>query len=484
MISKILSFVIALKRYWKELLFFSAIFITYSICTSPGFTWACLDNDFFNFVWAAKFLATPHFPGYPLQTFFNIVFIRIPIGTEGWRLAWFSSTLPAVISCILVYLIVKKQTNNRWSPYVASVALAGCNVFISQAIVAESYSFAIMVMLSVYLAYIYKKEKTIAILAGLGLGTHPIAIPAMAMMGITGVRKRWWWIPIVIFVGLYSWCILRNDAYVPWMPEAWKIFTNDCGNLPLVSLPERLRDTAVLLCCGFGLSLIPSAIYLFSDFKKSWLLLWSMVFPVTYWMFNSTEVTIRHFLFAFPFIAIAAGLGMDKVKVKSWLIFGCSAILLLIMPFFYDIGVNLDTSLGAQKYYDEIQNCPKGSVVTNIIVIAKTNAVGSDERTQIPIWILNRLGMMNVVDLDGIKYLDLSANGENYRRSLREKYGFQTPVFLVLDMGGGTDYHIPIREAPLYKMIVLFAQSNPDVTVYYTEVPEEDPMMRIIKIAE
>ena len=171
-----------LRKYWKEILFFGVIGAVYSICTTPAYTWACLDNDLFNFVWAAKFVATPHLPGYPLKTLLDILFIRIPLGTEGWRLAWFGSTVPSIISCILVFLIVRKLTINRWSPYVASASLAGCGAFFAQSIIPEEYAFSIVCMLATYWVFVSRKEKTTALLAGLAAGTHPFVFPAVFFM--------------------------------------------------------------------------------------------------------------------------------------------------------------------------------------------------------------------------------------------------------------------------------------------------------------
>lgn len=465
-----------LIKYWKEFLFFGLIFSIYTVCTSPGYTWACLDNDCFNFVHAAKFIGTPHVPGYPLQTIISLAIINIPIGMEGWRLAWFLSAIPSLISCILVFVIVKKLTNNLWSPWIATVALAGNNVFLAQSIIPEIYIFSITCMLATYWAFINKKEIWTASLAGFTAGTHPFLFFPVALMTFWGVKKRWWWIPVVISVGLYSYCLLRNDVFLGFTPYALELFWGDYGNLALSQFMYRLRDTGIILCVGFGLTLIPASLYL-ADIKQSWRYWLFLIIPLFYWFTNNTEVTYVHFLLIFPWIAISAGLGLDKIKIKPALIFAVSLILLLIMPFFYDIGNNMDEDLSAQKFYDDLKTVPDGSIITDIIFIEGSQITGADERTMVAVWIANKENDHQLVDLNIAKYLNYGELGEAYRSDLRDK-GLNTPVFAILTINGRPN--MPLIEAPLYGFLMEIKKANPDRRIYYTLIPERKPMNRIL----
>lgn len=466
-----------IKKYWKEILFFSIIATVYTICTSPGFTWSCMDNDVFNFVWAAKFVATPHLPGYPLKTLFDVLSIRIPIGMEGWRLAWFGSTVPAIISCVLVFAIVRKLTDNKWSSYVASVSLAGCGAFFSQAIIPEVYVFTIMCMLAAYLAFVSKKEKMVALLAGLTAGVHPFAFPSVFFMVFFGVRKRWWWIPVLISIGLYSYCILRNEAYVPYFPFAADKVWIDFGGLSVGQFIYRLRDTAILLCVGFGLSLIPAFMFL-KDIRRSWMMWLSMIIPISYWMTTNVEVTYVHFLIALPWVAISAGLGLDRIKIKPALIFGVSSVLLLIMPFSYDIGNTMDKNLSAQSFYDSLENIPDGSIVMNMVYVEKTGDAAIDERSDIAILVFNREERKRLISLNMAKYLSLGEEGDEYRKLLRDEYDINTPIAMVLTVNSSSSSSIDFKAAPLLSIMKMIAEENPDRKVYYSSVTEENPMDR------
>ena len=449
-------------------MFFGLILGIYSVCTNPGFSWSCMDNDCFNFAYAARYGTTETYPGYPLYCMLAVLVSRIPLGSEAWRLGWFLSTIPAVIDCILIFLIVEKQTINRWSPWVASAALAGSNIFLAQSIVIKVYPFCIMFILATYLAYLSKKEKTLAVWAGLTACTHPLLLPAAGMMGITGVRKRWWWIPVAIVIPLFLYCIIRTPSFIPFFPTSFSKVVSDCGNLPLESLPERLRDTGILLCCGLGLSLIPAFAYL-KDFRRSWLLWGSMVLPFTYWIFNMTEITYVHFLFCFPFLAIAAGLGLDEVKIKPLLIFSVSIILLLLMPFCYDIGNNMDKSLSAQKFYEELQQLPDKTVISDVFLY-ENDKIGLDGKINNLVYWMNKKDGRNLFFLDSLLYY----RNAGYRKVFEDQ-GWTTPEDLKW-----TAVVAPY-EAPLYVICVL-AKANPDVKFYYMRIPEDECMTRILNL--
>jgi hypothetical protein len=466
-------------KFWKEIIFFSIIATVYFYCTAPGYTWSNLDNDCFNFVYAAKFFGTPHVPGYPSYVLPSILAIRFPWGMDGWKMAFFMSSIPALLSCIFIFLAVKKQTTNKWSPYIASISLAGCNLFMSQSVIIDVYSFCIMAITASYLAYVYKKEKTLAILLGFVIGTHPILFPVGIAMGIMGVRKRYWWIPFVIAIPLYVYCLAQNPAYGPFVPSAFGQFFTQCGDIMLSDLPNRLRDTVILLCCGFGLAIIPAFLYL-KNFNKTWLLWLGLLLPATYWMFNATEVTMVHLLLGFPFIAIAAGLGMDQVKIKPIFIFAVSFILLIIMPFFYAVGRTCDENLGAQSFYDQLKTIKDGHAFTNVIRIDNTDRIGLDERCSIALWIIDKESKKNIIDLSVDKYMSLDENGEKYRQELRDDYGVSTPVFAMLIVNSEQFTSLPMKESPMYSVALAFAESNPNLDVYYSTIPEDRPMERIL----
>ena len=194
---------------------------------------------------------------------------------------------------------------------------------------------------------------------------------------------------------------------------------------------------------------------------------------------NTTEVTYVHFLLAFPWIAIAAGLGLEKIKIKPIFIFAVSLILLLMMPWFYDIGNTMDQNLSAQKFYEALRSLPDGAIVSNMICIEKTGALGIDERSGIAIMVLNKDEKRKIIALNEGPYLSLDETGEAYRRALREQYGINTPIAAVLAVNPyGMEATMSMKNAPLYSVTKMIAEENPDRKVYYSSVPEENCMDR------
>lgn len=465
-------------RYWKLILLFGGILAIYTICCSPAFTWAGLDTDCFNFVHAAKFMKTPHAPGYPTWTLLAIVADRIPLGSEGWRLSFFMSVLPLLATCALVFLIVRKLTTSKWAPYVATLALAGCNAVLMQSIIPEVYAISMLCMTATFAAYVWRKEKLCATCTGLTAGTQVLLIPAAVLL-LWKCGRRYWYIPLSITVGLYSYIILSNPHYIGFMPFLTSYVWGQT-NMALSAIPERTRDFFILLCTGFGLALLPAILWL-KDIKRSWVLWAISSIPVIFFFSTYTPVTYAHMVMAFPFLAVAAGLGIEKLKFHPAPVLIVSAILLAIMPFHYDIGNNLDRELSAQRFYEEMQGLPENSLVLNYVIIEEWDASGIDERVAVPTMILNELDGVERIPINLMAYTTLDWKGENYRKSLRE-LGLKTPIFAIgfLAREGVEEIDLtkPAESSPYHQYALAIAQANPDRETHYFMIPKHNIMCR------
>lgn len=461
------------RKHWKELLLFGTIATVYGICTAPGFSWVGMDNDCFNFAFAAMFQKTPHIPGYPVHTFITTATMLLPFGNEGWKIAFFGSAIPSIITCILVFIVVRKQTTNKWAPYIATVGLAGCNAFLMQSIIAEVYATASLFLVATYTAFVFDKEKTTAVLAGLTFGTHWLIAPGAAMLVFLSVRKRYWAIPVAIAVGLYSYCFAVNSLflanYIPISTGLWGLF----GSAPLSYLPTKLGHTAVLLTCGFALTLIP-AIWHLKSFRNAWILWGMMITPFMFWLTSSTPVSYVFFQMVFPIIAIAAGLGIAKIKLRPEPILAVSALLLLIMPAFFDIGRTLDGDLSAQKAFDDLANIPEGSVVLNLIIVEGNINCGIDERVSVATLVYSLHTGRKLIPIDLGKYVRLDDFGEAYRAQLRNQTGLKTPIFALFVWGDTTQ----VTQTLTYRHAQALVKENPDVKFYYSIIPVDKCMNR------
>lgn len=461
------------RKYWKELILFGVIATVYGICTAPGFSWAGIDNDCFNFAFAAMFGKTPHIPGYPVHTFITTATMLLPFGNEGWKMAFFGSTIPSIITCILMFIVVKKQTANKWAPYIATAGLAGCNAFLMQSIIAEVYATASLLLVATYTAFVFGKEKTTAILAGFAMGTHLFVVPGAAMLVFLNVRKRYWAIPVAIAMGLYGYCFAVNSLflanYIPISTGLWGLF----GSAPLDYLPTKLSHTAILLTCGFALALIP-AIWHLKSFRNAWILWGLMITPLMFWLTSSTPVSYVFFQMIFPIIAIAAGLGIDKIKFHPAPILAVSIILLLIMPMFYDIGRSLDKDLSAQAFYNKLEEIPEDSIILNLIVVEGDLDCGIDERVSVATLVYSLESGKTLAPIDLGKYVRLDDFGEAYRSQLRDQTGLKTPIFALFTWGNATT----VTQTLCWRHAHALVNENPNVEFYYSVIPIEKCMNR------
>jgi len=123
-------------------------------------------------------LGTAHPPGYPLYVLLSHFFVKLPIRTIAYRANLFSAVMAAV-ACALGYAIARQLGAARWSAVCASLGLATGASFWRNALIAEVYSLAaVMVALTIVLLLRWcARGGSVYLLAAvaafsLGLGNH------------------------------------------------------------------------------------------------------------------------------------------------------------------------------------------------------------------------------------------------------------------------------------------------------------------------
>jgi hypothetical protein len=123
-------------------------------------------------------LGTAHPPGYPLYVLLSHFFVKLPIRTIAYRANLFSAVMAAV-ACALGYAIARQLGAARWSAVCASLGLATGASFWRNALIAEVYSLAaVMVALTIALLLRWSARGGSVYLLGavaafsLGLGNH------------------------------------------------------------------------------------------------------------------------------------------------------------------------------------------------------------------------------------------------------------------------------------------------------------------------
>ena len=485
-----------IKNFWLEILLFIVIFCVYLNNVAPAFTWVSYDHDLGDFVFSAKYGSVIHFPGFPIYTALSWIAIRIPYGHEGWRLAFWVSMLPAMISVVCVYLAVLKQTSIRSYAIVAGLALAGSNIFMSQSTIAEVYSLSACFITLTYTSLVYERYRLAAIFGGLSFGVHAFSAAAVVAMFVWSkdLRKRvWLFLPfailpysIVIIGGTQvgSLSMVSGDTYgfIQFALGALADNMKWWFSLPVWQVPGKIGMFAMLMITSFGVAIIPAVRHAM-DVKKSRLLLACMFVPIIYFLGEVVDQTIVHLYLAVPFIAIAAGIGMSKTKLSPVYVSAISLALLLTFPFFYDIGNNLDETMSAQKTYDQLDEIPDGSIIAGLGRWERNNQtllLGVSGREQTLIETYNKESERKLVPFNvslygsGMEVKGFGTIGRWYAGELTNKYGMATPV--VPDIEGLGEERI----RQYWEIIDIIVRENPDRPLFYSLVPENNPRERIL----
>ncbi|MBN1622363.1 MAG: DUF2723 domain-containing protein [Endomicrobiales bacterium] len=160
----------------------ACIVILIYILTSPP---TVTVGDSGEFITAASTLGIPHPPGYPLYCLIGKLFSSIPFSNHAWRVS-FASMFFSGLAVIIVFLLLKKLTENDIASFVGSIIFALNRVVWSQSIISEVYALNVFfVVFCLYLLFLWNNAEDnkylylFALVFGLSLGNHyPLMILA------------------------------------------------------------------------------------------------------------------------------------------------------------------------------------------------------------------------------------------------------------------------------------------------------------------
>jgi hypothetical protein len=438
-------------------------------------------------MYSTKFVTVSHFPGFPLYSILGvgIGWLTNSINSQAYFLALCLSTIPAIITCILVFFAVRKQTDNLYAPYVAALALAGSHIFIAQSIIPEIYIFSAFIVTACYTALIYKRYILSAVLAGFCFAVHPFVIPAVIALFIWSreLRRYWYLIAVcaILPYGYMVYAVIKGNEWNASLTEnsvfgilqyvAGTVLDNYqyWGGIAIWKFPERIFDLVILVSVSFGIATLPMILY-FKEWKKSAILIAAAVIPLVYFLTCQVPTVVAHLTLALPFLAIAAGLGVEKLQISPRWVLACGFILLICLPLNFDIGNTVDTNLSATNMYNQISEIPDGSIVISWCEDANgMKTVGG--REQVGIMYYDKVSGKNIVPLNIMTYMQPNGNSDRlsniYRRNLRDRFGIQTPV-VIADLRNCSAEE---RSDLIHRNINLIVQANSDRKVYITTLP-------------
>ena len=373
-----------IKQYYLELLAFGTIFLGLLICCAPNFTWMNTDCDGIHYTYAAKYLVPSHKTSAPLFLLIEWLFLKLPFGTEFWRMS-FMSVIATTIASVFVYLtimlrLVDKGIKERACGIAGAFVFGTSALVISQSTIAESYALVTLFGLAAYYFVLKGKWNWAAIMLGLGLATHHlIGIPILVLIIAYKELRSWKQIGIMSsFLLFYLYIpitVAVNNPPNMWGNTTLGSFFNDnastalmlIGGLSIWDFPKRVLDVVGILAVSFGLGLIP-LIFGWKVQAGRWLkntLLWMMILPVIYFAVNLAPQTYVYMMPAIGFGAVLIGIGFAKMKYVLQCVVATGIITLALFNIsYFDLGKNLDPELSASKYYyEELQKVPDGGIL-------------------------------------------------------------------------------------------------------------------------
>ena len=382
-----------LKKYWAEILTFGGILAVLLICTAPAPTWMETDSDGIHYVYAAKYLFVSHKHSAPLFLLLGNLFLKIPFGTEFWRMALMLA-LSTVGASIFIYLIIRHFTGRKSYGCIGALVYGLSALVISQSTIVDTYALVTMAGLGAYYFAIKSQWKRSALMIGIGFAVHFLValIAVVLFVAYKGLRpqfKNWRvknWVPLAIicaFFLFYAYLPL-SAAFNPqpnmWGNTTFSSFVSDnsstgamlMGVLSIWDFPKRILDTIGILGVCWALAIVPIVIYFWSIRKNGgWYkdpLLWLIMFPIVLYITNLAPQTYVYLLPTIAFGAIAAGLGLAKWRDKfyhlKYVVLGGVIMLGLFHCWYFDIGERLDPELSANKFYtEELPKLPDDAIL-------------------------------------------------------------------------------------------------------------------------
>ncbi|MBI5614330.1 DUF2723 domain-containing protein [Candidatus Gottesmanbacteria bacterium] len=167
-----------------------------------------------------------HPPGYPLYTFLGNLLCHLPFATASFRVAFLSS-IPHVITIVLVYVFILRLTKNSVAALFGSMALLGNYLFFLYSITPEVFALfdlffmSVLMLLSLLLeSYSQRLVSLLAIFFGLSLGNHHVMLfmtPALLFVGISlrAYRKTTSPTHIMRWLGIFLYSAILPYLYIP-----------------------------------------------------------------------------------------------------------------------------------------------------------------------------------------------------------------------------------------------------------------------------
>lgn len=380
-----------LKRYWVEILVLVCALGYFIAMCAPDMTWVNVDSDGSAYINAAKHLVVTHPTGAPLYNIMNALVVRIPIGSEFWRLSMISA-IASGLTCLFLFLLAKRYTTSKWRALIAPLVYCASGLVVSQATILDTYSLITFMTVLAFWFHIKGMHRAKYLIIGLGIGIHHLILIPLGVLFVADMVARKKAGQKLFRPVMFSWLLgflfyfyipLANRAPYNWIEgESFKqylsYFFSQGGLVGGLSINSediilRIQDFLLISAISFGLSglLIFPAIWKGVKEKSTEIVLLAFlfIFPIIYYATDMAPQTYTYMMPAFPFAGLLAVKGSEYITRKRLkvalpaLVMVTSMALMVYNIQTYDIGRNLDKEMLMVRYYNSLDNMPDGAYI-------------------------------------------------------------------------------------------------------------------------
>jgi len=460
-----------MTKYWKEVLFFSSIFVYYLFGLTTDMTWMSLGGDMFSYVGSAEYMQPAILAGYPVWVMIAWVFMRLPFN-PFWSGALLSA-LCSVGAAIFIFLTVKHLTGKKLPAYLAALIYSGAFITWTQSIIPEVYTPTLLIMVAGTYFVVRQKFYWSTFTFAIGLGLHPIVFFAIipCMIFTYYVKRDWKFVARLLIFGSLGFLSFLQMELAPSAvgndvvssgDTTWKVLQT-VGALPLIpfeSTATRWLEFLIIYSVSF-LFAVP-LLFLVPRNKETILLASIGLSVFALYMLSLLPMWVTYNTFVVAFLCILAGYGASRVTDRRLLI-PYFLIPIVLMGWNYtnfDIGRTVDpTPTTARQFYELLDDVPQGSILVTSSWAHPgllTEYKNLKEDTEIS---LMRYAKVFWEDRDG-QYKD-------YIERLREK-GIDVPAPTEID-------ERPQMNEYFEEWVHLVAEKNPDREVYVAYLDKLEP---------